>query len=117
MVSFGASTPMKNCNHEEVDTRVVVHIVHALEQRTKTIQVNTVDTDVVVILASTFHDLIATHPLADFGLPLAWAKITGKPGGAKITSIACIACIFRLQHNLCLQRQGQEVSLAGLACL
>ena len=26
VVSIGASTPMKNCNHEEADTRVVVHI-------------------------------------------------------------------------------------------
>ena len=65
MVSIGASTPMKNCNYEETDTRVVVHIVHALEQGAKTIQVRTIDTDVVVILAGTFHDLIATHPLAD----------------------------------------------------
>ena len=65
VVSIGASTPMKNCNHEEADTRVVVHIVHALEQGAKTIQVRTVDTDVVVILAGTFHDLITTHPLAD----------------------------------------------------
>ena len=62
VVSIGASTPMKNCNHEEADTRVVVHIVHALEQEAKTIQVRTVDTDVVVILAGTFRDLIATHP-------------------------------------------------------
>ena len=61
VVSIGASTPMKNCNHEEADTRVVVHTVHALEQGAKTIQVRTI----VVILAGTFHDLIATHPLAD----------------------------------------------------
>ena len=65
VVSIGASTPMKNCNHEEADTRVVVHIVHALEQGARTIQVCTVDTDFVAILAGTFHDLIATHPLAD----------------------------------------------------
>ena len=32
VVSIGASTPMKKCNHEEADTRVVVHIVHAQEE-------------------------------------------------------------------------------------
>ena len=45
---------MPNCNHEEADTRIVVHIAHALEQGEKTIYVRTVDTDVVVILAGAF---------------------------------------------------------------
>ena len=51
--------------------------VHALEQGAKTIQVRTVDTDVVVILAGTFHDLIATHPLADIWVAFGMGKITG----------------------------------------
>ena len=44
---------MQNCNHEEADTRIVVHVMHALQQGAKTIQVSTVDTDVVVILVGT----------------------------------------------------------------
>lgn len=40
-----------------------------------------------------------------------------KPGGATITSITCVPRIFRLRYNLCLQRKGQEISLAGLAGL
>ncbi len=56
---------MQNCNHEEADTRIVVHVLHALQHGDKTIQVRTVDTDVVVILTGTFHELIATQPLAD----------------------------------------------------
>ena len=42
---------MPDCNHEEADTRVVVNIVHALEQGMKTIEVCTTDTDVIAILA------------------------------------------------------------------
>jgi len=31
--SFGCSSPMNSCNHEEADTGVAVHIVHALPCR------------------------------------------------------------------------------------
>ena len=48
---------MNSCNHEEADTRVIVHIVHTLAQGSKTINVRTVDTDVIVILIGKFHDL------------------------------------------------------------
>ena len=30
--SFGCSSPMNSCNHEEADTRVAVHVLHALQQ-------------------------------------------------------------------------------------
>jgi len=66
--------PMQNCNHEEADTGVVVHILHALMQGRKTIQVRTVDTDVVVILAGTFHDLIASQLLADIWVAFGMGK-------------------------------------------
>ena len=36
-----------------------------------------------------------------------------KAWGATITTITCAPS--RLRHNTCLQRQGQEVGLAGLA--
>ena len=51
---------MPNCNHEEADTRNVVHISHA---GAKTIYVRAVDRDVVVILTGAFFDLIVTQPL------------------------------------------------------
>ena len=47
--------PMLDCNHEEADTRIVIHVLHALKQGAKTVQVRTVDTDIVVILAGKFH--------------------------------------------------------------
>jgi len=30
--SFGCSSPMNSCNHEEADTRVAVHVIRALQQ-------------------------------------------------------------------------------------
>lgn len=68
VISVGqTSSVMADCNHEfeEADTRVVVHILHALEQGIKTIVVRTVDTDVIVILTGVFFELIANNPLAD----------------------------------------------------
>lgn len=54
---------MQICNHEEADTRIVVHAVHAVEQGAKVIQVRTVDKDVIVNLVRVFHDLVVTCPL------------------------------------------------------
>ena len=66
VVSVGqTNSVMPDCNHEEADTRVVVHISHALEQGLKTIAVCTVDTNVIVILAGVFFKLTATNLLAD----------------------------------------------------
>ena len=64
-VSIGESSPMQTCSHEEADTIIVVHLLHSLKQGEHTIYVRIVDPDVVVILAGTFHDLVATQPLGD----------------------------------------------------
>ncbi|KAJ8353418.1 hypothetical protein SKAU_G00209850 [Synaphobranchus kaupii] len=63
--SFGSSSMMNCCNHEEADTRIVVHVQHALEHGAKTVLVRTVDTDVIVILVGLFHDLLVLQPLTD----------------------------------------------------
>ena len=66
VLSMGSSMAMQNPNHEEADIRIVVHVMHALQQGTKTIQVRPVDTDVfVVIFVGTFCDRTATQPFAD----------------------------------------------------
>ena len=56
---------MPNYNHEEADTRVDVHILHALEEGLKEIQVCTVDNDVMVISVGVFFELTMTQPFAD----------------------------------------------------
>ena len=51
MVSIGESIPIQNCDNEKADTRIVVHVLNALEQGKQTIYVRTFVTDVVVIIA------------------------------------------------------------------
>ena len=54
-MSVGHYIPMlPNYDHEEADTRVNVHILHALEEGLKEIQVCTVDNDVMVIPVGAF---------------------------------------------------------------
>ena len=40
---------MKSCNHEEADTRLLLHVIDACNNQWKKITIVTVDTDVVVI--------------------------------------------------------------------
>lgn len=65
VVSNGASHAMEDCNHEEADTRIIVHLLDALQNGSRVIQVRTVDTDVVVLLISKFHTLVHEHPHAE----------------------------------------------------
>ena len=44
VLSISSGIPMPSCNHEEADTRVVVHVLHALEQGQKIVLVRTVAT-------------------------------------------------------------------------
>lgn len=72
----GSGTPVEDCNHEEADTRLMVHILHSLQQgvKIKSILVCTVDTDVVVILVGIFYDLIKTQPFAGIWLAFGMDK-------------------------------------------
>ena len=72
--SLGSSSTMDSCNHEEADTRMVVHVQHALEQGARSVLVRTVDTDVIVILAGVFHDLLVIQPLADIWVAFGTGK-------------------------------------------
>ena len=69
-----SNNSMPNCNHEEADTRVVVHVLHALEQGRTSIKVRTVDTDVVVILVGIFYELSRIQPLADIWVAFGMGK-------------------------------------------
>lgn len=65
---------MPTCNHEEADTRIVVHVVHALEHGATNIQIRTVDTDVIAILVGRYHDLITSHPDANISISFGMGK-------------------------------------------
>ena len=66
---------MDDCNHEEADTRIMVHIRHALEHGAETVLVRTVDTDVVAILVGLFFDLVTIQPSSDFLIAFSMGKL------------------------------------------
>ena len=74
VASIGSGILMPNCNHEEADTRIVVHITHALDQGAKTIYVRIVGIEVVIILAGAFFDLIVTQPLTSIWVAFGMGK-------------------------------------------
>ena len=68
VASAGASHHMQECNHEEADTRILIHLQDALDDGSTTCLVRTVDTDVIVIIVGKFYDLLQQHPAADIWL-------------------------------------------------
>ena len=74
MLTVCSSSPMPNCNHEEADTRIVVHVLLSLQQGLTTAQVRTVDTDAVVVLIGVFHKLLLSQPKADIWIAFGVGK-------------------------------------------
>ena len=74
VLRMGSSNGMPNCNHEEADTRMVVHVQHALQQGLQTIEIRTVDTDVIVILAGVFYELRKIQPQTDIRIAFGVGK-------------------------------------------
>ena len=69
-----SSSPMLNCNREEAAIRIVVHVLHALQQGLTTVQVRTVDTDVIVGLIGVFQKLLLSQPKADIWIAFGEGK-------------------------------------------
>ena len=55
----GANRTMLQCDHEEADTRLVIHLQDSLNNGCTNCLVRTVDTDVVIILVGMFHHFVA----------------------------------------------------------
>ena len=53
---------MANSDHEEADTRIVLHVHDSLERGSRKIMIRTVDTDVIVILIGHFYSIV-DHPV------------------------------------------------------
>ena len=68
------SARMPDCNHEEADTRIVVHVQHALEHGEKMIKVRTADSDVIVILIGVYFDLVLIQPSAEIWVAFGTGK-------------------------------------------
>ena len=59
VILLGTSRSMETCDHEEADTRLLIHLQDGLLNGFSSFVVRTVDTDVVVILLGKFHHLIS----------------------------------------------------------
>ncbi len=65
VVNRGNSHCMGPCNHEEADTRLLIHLLDALKKGAAKCLVRTVDTDVIVILIGKYYSIISRYPAAD----------------------------------------------------
>ncbi|KAG0721701.1 hypothetical protein GWK47_045906 [Chionoecetes opilio] len=74
VVCSGTDHSMPPCDHEEADTRIVVHLQDALESGCTTCLVRTVDTDVLVILIGKYHFLASKYPSADIWVAFSSGK-------------------------------------------
>ena len=54
-----------DCNHEEADTRMLVHVEHSLVNGANQIGINSEDTDVLIILLGFFHQLQSKYNFSD----------------------------------------------------
>ena len=61
VLTKGTSRQMIPCDHEEADTRLLVHVIDSLNAGCSTCLVRTVDTDVVVILVGKFHHFLTLN--------------------------------------------------------
>ena len=76
MVAIGTPRPIpkNDCNHEEADTRIVVHVIDSLEKGFNKILIRTVDTDVIVILMDLFYSLRENYQAADIWVAFGTGK-------------------------------------------
>ena len=74
VISIGNAPSMPNCNHEEADTRIVVHLLHSVQRGNKKILVKTVDTDIIVILLGKFEEISELCPDIDLWIAFGVGK-------------------------------------------
>lgn len=70
----GADHSMPDNNHEEADTKILLHLQDTLQTGSCTCLVRTVDTDVIVIITGKFHQLQALCPAANIWVAFGTGK-------------------------------------------
>ena len=71
---MGPHSPVAPCNHQEADSRICLHVKHSLKNDSCNVFVRTVDTDVVVLLISSFSDFKAQQPNIDLWVSFGMGK-------------------------------------------
>ena len=90
--------PMAESDHEEADTRVLLHAQHALAQGMNHIKIISNDTDVVIIALGIYHKLRAKHHFDDiiieFGMKKDYKAISLKALAEALGESRCQALPF-----------------------
>ena len=66
--SSSKSSDMQRCDHEEADTRIAVHVLHALNKGHNQVLIRTLDTDVVVVMMGFSTNCYLYIPLQSLGM-------------------------------------------------
>ena len=64
----GFTDEINPCNHEEADTRILLHVAHATAHGHQKVSIRTVDTDVIVLAVSQFQHLQLAELWIEFGV-------------------------------------------------
>ncbi|KAK5916100.1 hypothetical protein CesoFtcFv8_001632 [Champsocephalus esox] len=113
VVGTDTSHFMLPCNHEEADTRIMIHLLDALEHGL----VRTVDTDVVVILIGKFHTLLTKYPTADIWVAFGTGKsytyhhintICHTLGKDRLTALPVFHCFTGCDTTSAFCRKGKK---------
>ena len=89
---------MTNSDHEEADTRIMLHVYDSLASGSRKIMMCTVDTDVVVILIGEFHNMVDDYPMGSL-----WNRET--------------FLLLQHQHYLCSFRERTIPLSPTLSCI
>lgn len=124
-VHKGFGEPMLECTHEEADTRIIIHLLHALEAGSRKIKVRTVDTDILVILIGHFFSLLQSYPDLELWIVLGVGKdycyykinnIWEKLGESKSRSLPAFHAFSGCDTTSCFFRKGKKSAWKAWKC-
>ena len=126
VISLGCDEDMLDCNHEEADSRILVHVQDAFAHGAKSVEVRTVDTDVVVILIGKYHCLQIVQPKADIWVAFGMGKkfryysinrICSSLGQQKSQAMPMYHAFTGCDTTSSFRERGKKINLAGLAVI
>ena len=90
---------LTNCNHEEADSRLFLHVRHAAAQGLKKVIIRTVDTDVVVLVVPNVHNLQTDALWVSFGVGKNQRFLDINAIASKLTREKCVALPFFMRSQ------------------
>lgn len=106
------------CNHEEADTRIVLHCLHMSQLGSKSVAVRTVDTDVVVLAIAFFKKLDIEHLWIHFGVGknvrlIAIHELTSRLNATKCEALPMFHALTGCDTVSCFHGKGTKSAWAA----